>query len=133
MVANLRDVDFLEYRFDPASTESLWLARQLVEQWLIDRRVRGDRVPDLLLATTEVCTSAVRHHPGELSLKVWLDDGDVFIEVEENDGGDGAEYGDLDGAGGDLRLAAALVDEVILRVDSGRTSVRCVARALVLP
>lgn len=125
----LRTDDFLEYRFEATSQASLWLGRQLVAQWLVERAVRQDVVPDLLVVVNELCTAAVDHRgdrSGEVRLRVWLTGTDVEIEVEDWCG----MVGDRPP---DLRLAAALVDEVVLRVRGARTVVRARAHAVVLP
>lgn len=124
----------LEYRVDPRSPDSLWLARQLVQQWLVEHDVRHDAVGNLVLATTELCTDAAQRTAEPLVVRTWVEQRDVVLEVDSETCV--GPFGDGDnetGPGGDLRLAAALVNEVTLRVAGRRTVVHAVARDVVLP
>lgn len=120
---SLRDDTCLVYRFDADHDGAVWLARQLCEQWLRDCRVRSDAIPDLLLAVTELCTGAT----AGVVLRGEVTDGDVEIVVESAGGTD------VDGPNGDLRLAAALCDEIVLRVTPENTVVTARRRSVVLP
>lgn len=123
--ASLRDEDVLVYRFD-STDGSLWLARQLVEQWLRDRRVRSDAIPDLLLAINELCTGPV----DDVTLRARVVGADIEVEVETSAPD---VFTALATPLGDLRLAAAVCDEVVLRVDPDRTLVVARRHGVVLP
>lgn len=123
--ASLRDGDVLVYRFD-AGDGSLWLARQLAEQWLRERHVRSDAVPDLLLAINELCTG-----PSEnvvLRARVVGDGIEVEVEASAPD-----VFTALAAPLGDLRLAAAVCDEVVLKVLPDHTTVIARRHGVVLP
>ena len=120
---SLRDQTELVYRFSAEHDGAFWLARQLSEGWLRDRRVRTDVIPDVLLVITELCTGATS---GVVLRLRMVRDG---IEVVVESGGGAA----LDGPAGDLRLAAALVDEVVLRVTPEQTVVTARRHGVVLP
>jgi hypothetical protein len=122
-VADLRDGSSLVYRFDADQDDAFWLARQLCEQWLRERHVRADAVGDLLLVVTELCTGATTG----VVLELHLDGDGVEVIVESNAGPI------VEGPVGDLRLAAALCDEIVLRVRPDRTTVRATRHGVVLP
>ena len=121
--SGLRDDTTLVYRFDADTENSLWLARQLCEQWLRDRHVRADTVCDMLLVLNELCTGATEG----VVLRLGLVGATVEIVVESSGGAL------VDGPVGDLRLAAAFCDELVLRVRPDRTTVRARAHVVVLP
>jgi hypothetical protein len=130
---SLRDQTHLVYRFDAASDGAVWLARQLCEQWLRERHVRSDAICDLLLVTTEMCTG-IRH--GEVVLRVGAEGADVDITVESAGSDTVVLPSDDDAvrpASGDLRLAAALCDRIVLEVTPERTVVRARRHGVVLP
>ncbi|HWL36895.1 MAG TPA: hypothetical protein VNQ77_11930 [Frankiaceae bacterium] len=119
---SLREETSLVYRFDADADGAFWLVRQLVEQFLRERHVRSDAIPDLLLVTTELCTGAV----AGVVLRVFVEDYDVDIVVESCGGVV------LDRPQGDLRLAASMCDEVIVRVTPEQTVVRARRHGVVL-
>ena len=119
----LRDDTSLVYRFDADQRDAFWLARQLVEQWLRERHVRADAIGDLLLVATELCTGAT----SGVVLRINVDGTGVEVVVESTCGAV------VDAPTGDLRLAAALCDEVILRVGEDATVVRARKHNVVLP
>ncbi|HEX8001774.1 MAG TPA: hypothetical protein VF519_03675 [Mycobacteriales bacterium] len=123
--ASLRDEDVLVYRFE-SGDGSLWLARQLAEQWLRERGVRSDAVPDLLLAINELCTGPV--DKVVLRARVVHDGIEVEVETSAPD-----VFTALATPLGDLRLAAAVCDEVVLRVLPERTVVVARRHGVVLP
>lgn len=128
---SLRDDTHFVYRFDAALDGAFWLARQLCEQWLRERHVRSDAIPDLLVILTELATGA---RTGDVVLRVAAEGSDVEVTVES--GGSLTLPDDevvLGASGGDLRLAAALCDEVVLRVTPDRTVVRARRHGVVLP
>ena len=120
---SLRDDTCFEYRFDAGHVDAFWLARQLLEQWMRERHVRSDAIGDLLVVTTELCTGA-----GEgLLLRADVHGEDVEICVESAGGAL------VLGEAGDLRLAAALCDEVVLKVTPERAIVRARRHCAILP
>lgn len=121
----LRDETSLVYRFDAEVDGAFWLARQLCEQWLRARHVRCDAVGDLVLVVTELCTGL--HGPVVLRAEC-ADDGGVALTVESAGG-----VAVSPGPTGDLRLAAALCDEVALSVTPDRTVARARAHGVILP
>lgn len=120
---DLRDDTSLVYRFDAGHEDAFWLARQLCEQWLRERHVRTDAICDLLLVATELCTGAT----AGVVLRMFVANDGVEVVVES---GAGAV---VDGPVGDLRLAAAVCDEVVLRVMEEGTVVRARKHGVVLP
>jgi hypothetical protein len=122
-VTSLRDEASLVYRFEADTSGAYWLARQLSEQWLRERNVRSDAVCDLLLVITELCTGAT----AGVVLRLFVQDDDVEVVVESAGGVV------LDRPTGDLRLAAGLCDEIVLRVTPERTVVKARRHGVVLP
>ena len=122
-VGALRDDTSLVYELDAGHDGAFWLARQLVEQWLRERHVRSDVVCDLLLVMTELCTGA----DARVVVRVETHDHDVELCVES------AAGPVVEGPVGDLRLAAALCDELVLRVTPERTTVRARRHGVMLP
>jgi hypothetical protein len=108
---DLRDTGSFVYRFDADHDGAFWLARHLCEQWLGERQVRADAIPDLLLATTELCNGA----SGTVVLRIHVEGSDVEVVVESGGGVS------IESPVGDLRLAAALCDELVLRVTPERS------------
>jgi hypothetical protein len=125
----LRATDDLVYRLDPAMSGAFWLARQLCEQWLRERNVRTDATADLLVVATELCTVEAAY--GALVLRACVDGDTVILSVEST--GDGPEVPVEDAPRGDLRLAAALCDELVLRVSPERTVIVARRHGVVLP
>ena len=123
MASSLRDETELVYQFSAEHDGAFWLARQLCEGWLRDRRVRTDVIPDLLLIVTELCTGAT----AGVVLRLAMEGTGVQISVESSGGSV------LDGPHGDLRLAAALCDEVVLRVTPEGALVVARRHGVVLP
>lgn len=121
--AELRDDTCLVYRFDADQDDAFWLARQLCEQWLRERHVRADAICDLLLVTTELCTGA----SDGVVLRMDVIGNGVEVTVESSVGAI------VDGPVGDLRLAAALCDELLVKVSADSTVVRARKQGVVLP
>lgn len=132
MTSSLRDTDRLVYRFDADSAGAFWLARQLCERWLRDRHVRSDAVCDLMLVATELCAAAATWPGAHVVLRGVVVDRDVELSVES---GGTATVTDEDVVrpAGDLRLAAAMCDELILKVTPEQTLVRARKHGVVLP
>jgi hypothetical protein len=132
--SSLRDQTHLVYRFDAGAQGAVWLARQLCEGWLRDRHVRADAIPDLLLVTTELCTGV---RAGAVVLRVNAVGADVDITVESAGSATIVLPPDDDEVvrpgGGDLRLAAAFCDRVVIEVTPERTVVRARRHGVVLP
>ena len=123
----LREQDGLVYRFQAGTTDSFWLARQLFEQWLKERHVRVDAVCDLLVVLTELCTAEAA--AVGLVVRAALDGDGVVVTVESAT----PQVLAVDAPSGDLRLAAALCDELVLRVDQDQTVVTARRHGIVLP
>ncbi|HVF06117.1 MAG TPA: hypothetical protein VNA20_14845 [Frankiaceae bacterium] len=120
---SLRDDATLVYDFDADHDGAVWLARQLCESWLRDQRVRTDAVDDLLVVMTELCTGAsegvvLRLYNTGTGIDIFVDSDSTAL---------------VEGPQGDLRLAAALCDEVILRATPERTTVCARRDGVVLP
>ncbi|HEU0131902.1 MAG TPA: hypothetical protein VFQ85_13010 [Mycobacteriales bacterium] len=130
---SLRDQDSLVYRFDVGHDGALWLARQLCEQWLRDRHVRSDAVCDLVLAVAEVCAGAALWPTAHVVVRGHIDGTDVEVTVETSGATPPVEDDTVRPAGGDLRLAAALVDELVLRVQPERSVVSLRRHGVILP
>lgn len=116
----------------PASTSSVTVARRDVAAWLEAQGTGGPRVPDLLLALTELATNAVRAARTAVEVRCWLAPDAVMLEV--TDDGPGFDAGiprssrDLDPLaerGRGLFLVAALVDECTIESGPNGTIVRC--------
>lgn len=122
MATTLRE-DSLVYGFDTDADGAFWLARQLVEQWLREHHVRSDAVSDMLLVANELCVGA----GGGVVLRGRVDGMDVELEVET------PALDPLAPSAGDLRLAAALCDEIVLRVRPDHTVVIARRHGIVLP
>jgi hypothetical protein len=124
----LRDQTSFVYRFDAAQEGAYWLARQLCEQWLRDRHVRSDAVADLLVVVTELCAAG----SGALVLRAAVDGDGVAVTVESAPVSVVPEE-DVIHPHGDLHLAAALCDEIVLRVTPERTTTTARRHCVVLP
>lgn len=122
--ASLRDQDTFVYRFDADEENAFWLARQLWEQWLRERNVRSDAIGDLLLVMTELCQGA---GTDAMALRGRIVNDGVEVEVQAG------PPNVLVSQHGDLRLAAALCDEVVLRVTPEQTVVLARTHGVVLP
>jgi anti-sigma regulatory factor (Ser/Thr protein kinase) len=134
VTTELRDEDTLVYRFEADIDGSLWLARQLCERWLTERHVRSDAIDDLVLATAELCTAAALWPSTHIVLRGHIVGADVELVVETSGPQLVALSDDeIRPAGGDLRLAAALCDELVLRVRPERTVVIARKHGVVLP
>lgn len=127
----LRDQDTLVYRFEAGTDGALWLARQLCERWLTERHVRTEAIADLVLVATELCGSAALWPSAHLVLRGHIVGADVELVVETT--GTPATLDEIQPSGGDLRLAAALCDELVLRVKPERTVVIARKHGVVLP
>jgi anti-sigma regulatory factor (Ser/Thr protein kinase) len=123
MATELRDPRSFDYHFDAGHENALWLVRQMGEQWLREHGVRDEAVSELLLVTTELCTGAA----GMVELEMRIDGTNIEIVVAT------AGRPSIDMPAGDLRLAAALCDELVLRVRPGRTVAIARRHGAVLP
>jgi anti-sigma regulatory factor (Ser/Thr protein kinase) len=124
----LRGRSELRYRFTPRTSASVWLARELLGQWLRERDVTAEEAGDLLLVCSELTTNAVRHAGTHsiVHLRCWYDAGCFHLEVEDEPA-PGAPAGEIDdeAGGGDLRVAAALCDSLTIRVRGECTTISC--------
>jgi serine phosphatase RsbU (regulator of sigma subunit)/anti-sigma regulatory factor (Ser/Thr protein kinase) len=116
----------------PAETPSVTEARRSVAAWLDGQGIRGSRVPDLLLALTELATNAVRSARTAMEVRAWLTPDAVMFEVTD-DGpgfdptvpGSSREIDPLAERGRGLFIVAALVDECTIESGPNGTIVRC--------
>ncbi|HUS62675.1 MAG TPA: SpoIIE family protein phosphatase, partial [Acidimicrobiales bacterium] len=118
-----------------ASFASIPLARHLLLDWLLALPVDDQDAADLALVATELCTNAVRHGAGAITLAAHADGTAVVLDVSDQgrgfaltldrDAPDDAE------AGRGLRLVASICDELDVRRVDGCSVVRAVRRAVV--
>jgi hypothetical protein len=134
MTTELRDEDTLVYRFEAGTEGAIWLARQLCERWLTERHVRSDAIADLVLAATELCSGTALWPTAHVVLRGHVHGADVELTVETTGTPEAVLADDgIRPGGGDLRLAAALCDELVLRVTPERTVVLARKHGVVLP
>lgn len=128
------------HQFSPRAA-AVPLARHLLRDWLERVPVETPAMHDLLLTVSELCSNAVRHAsgaPGSVALRAWAESDTIVIEVSD----DGSslvwpddvsdELPDPDAEQGrGLFLVRELVDEVMSRLEEGRTVVRVVKRAVI--
>jgi anti-sigma regulatory factor (Ser/Thr protein kinase) len=128
----------LSHRLSP-SAASVSVARGLLRAWLEAVPVEGEATQDLLLVATELCSNAVKHatwERGGVVLRAWTEDGDVFLEVDDD--GEGLELPYLEESppepeaerGRGLWLVQTFSDDVVVAVDADRTCVRVCKRAV---
>jgi sigma-B regulation protein RsbU (phosphoserine phosphatase) len=116
----------------PVQVESVTAARRAVAGWLGAQPIGADRVPDLLLAVTELTTNAMRAARTAVEVRCWLTDDAVMVEVTDDGRGfdpaianDVRELDPLAERGRGLFLAGALVDECTIESGPNGTIVRC--------
>jgi serine phosphatase RsbU (regulator of sigma subunit)/anti-sigma regulatory factor (Ser/Thr protein kinase) len=116
----------------PAGTPSVTEARRSVAAWLEAQGIRGSRVPDLLLALTELATNAVRSARTAMEVRAWLTPDAVMFEVTDDGPGfdptvprSTREIDPLAERGRGLFIVAALVDECTIESGPNGTIVRC--------
>jgi sigma-B regulation protein RsbU (phosphoserine phosphatase) len=116
----------------PADTASVTEARRAVGAWLDAREIRGARVPDMLLALTELATNAVRSARTAVEVRAWLTEDAVMFEVTDDGPGfdptvprSTREIDPLAERGRGLFIVAALVDECTIESGPNGTIVRC--------
>lgn len=128
------------HQFSPRAA-AVPLARHLLRDWLERVPVETPAMHDLLLIASELCSNAVRHAtgaPGSVALQAWAESDTIVIEVSD----DGSSLVGMDQAPDDLPdpdaeqgrglfLVRQLVDEVMSRLDDGRSVVRVVKRAVI--
>lgn len=130
----------LKHLFSPQPA-AVPLARHLLHDWLRFVPVEESAIDALLLATSELCSNAVRHasgQPGSLELHAWVEGHAVCIEVSDDGGGlilprmNEDDLPDPEAEQGrGLFLVRELADEVVSRSEDGRSIVRIVKRAVV--
>lgn len=117
-------------RYD-ATAESVPEARRAVAAWFESHHVDGPRVPDVLLALTELTTNAVSVARGAIEVRAWLTDDAVNIEVTDDGPGfagappEEREIDPMATRGRGLFLVARLVDECTIVSSVRGTIVRC--------
>jgi anti-sigma regulatory factor (Ser/Thr protein kinase) len=116
----------------PAETPSVTEARRAVAAWLDGQGIRGSRVPDLLLALTELATNAVRSARTAMEVRAWLTPDAIMFEVTDDGAGfdptvprSAREIDPLAERGRGLFIVAALVDECTIESGPNGTIVRC--------
>jgi anti-sigma regulatory factor (Ser/Thr protein kinase) len=116
----------------PVSTASVTEARRAVGAWLEGQGIRGSRVPDLLLALTELATNAVRSARTAMEVRAWLTPDAVMFEVTDDGPGfdptvprSSRDIDPLAERGRGLFIVAALVDECTIESGPNGTIVRC--------
>jgi serine phosphatase RsbU (regulator of sigma subunit)/anti-sigma regulatory factor (Ser/Thr protein kinase) len=116
----------------PVEAGSATAARRSVAEWLEAQDVRGARVPDLLLALTELVTNAVRSARTAVEVRCWLTAGAITLEVTDDGPGfdptiprDARDLDPLAERGRGLFLVAALVDECTIESGPNGSIVRC--------
>lgn len=116
----------------PPEIASVTEARRGVAAWLELQGTPVPRVPDLLLAVTELVTNAVRSARSAVEVRAWLTSDAVMIEVTDDGPGfdpDVARAGrgldPLADRGRGLFLVVALVDECTIESGAHGTIVRC--------
>jgi serine phosphatase RsbU (regulator of sigma subunit)/anti-sigma regulatory factor (Ser/Thr protein kinase) len=125
-----------EYHLSPAPA-TIPLARNLLREWLVRVPVDESEAHDLLLVATELTANAVEHAQwtaGGVTLRAWVEDADVIVEVEDDGGTLVAPVHDDEPPdpeaerGRGLWLVQALADEVVHETSEGRSVVRARAR-----
>jgi anti-sigma regulatory factor (Ser/Thr protein kinase) len=116
----------------PADTSSVTEARGAVRAWLDAQGITGPRVPDLLLALTELATNAVRSARTAVEVRAWLTPDAVMFEVTDDGPGfdptvprTSREIDPLAERGRGLFIVAALVDECTIESGPNGSIVRC--------
>jgi len=116
----------------PVEVISVTAARRAVADWLVAQPVAAKRVPDLLLALTELVTNAVRAARSAVDVRCWLTDDAVMVEVTDDGRGfdpaiarDVRELDPMAERGRGLFLVGALVDECTIESGPNGTIVRC--------
>ena len=119
----------------PAAPEGVPKARAIVRDLAHELRLDGGTTWALMLATTEAFANAVEHgracDPRGIFLRVEHRDGRVGVEVRDCGGGfRGAERSaKRHGQGGrGMRIIAAVMDQLEVEPDTGRTRVRFAKR-----
>ena len=104
----------------PDAPGAVWLARQLLATWLAEQDVATDVADDVVLACSELCTTALAAGAGPVRLRVHVDAVAVVLEVD-HDGGPSV----IDLTEPSAQLARAVVDELDVRRSGRRTVLRC--------
>lgn len=120
-----------ETRYEP-TIAAVTDARRSLAVWLEREGIGGPRVPDLLLATTELATNAVRAARTVMEVRAWLTPDAVMVEVTDDGAGfdpevprSARQIDPLAERGRGLFLVAALVEECTIESGPNGTIVRC--------
>lgn len=125
-----------EHRLSPAPA-TIPLARNLLREWLVRVPVGDGEAHDLLLIATELTANAVEHAKwtaGGVTLRAWVEESDVVVEVVDDGGTLVAPSHDDEPPdpeaerGRGLWLVQTLADEVVHEATEGRSVVRARAR-----
>jgi anti-sigma regulatory factor (Ser/Thr protein kinase) len=116
----------------PVAVVSVTAARRALATWLVGQPIAEERVPDVLLAVTELVTNAVRAARSAVDVRSWLTDDALMVEVTDDGRGfdpaiarDVRELDPMAERGRGLFLAGALVDECTIESGPNGTIVRC--------
>ncbi|MCP9620071.1 ATP-binding protein [Nocardia otitidiscaviarum] len=111
----------------PAEPRNLVMVRRALRDWLPSTGMASERVDDVVLAVTEVCSNAIEHgyrdRPGTVHVEGWATRSAVHLVVTDHGRWrpPRPDPGEVRGRG--LRLVRALVPEVRLETGSTGTSV----------
>ncbi|WP_280183524.1 ATP-binding protein [Nocardia cyriacigeorgica] len=109
----------------PAVPEGLRTVRQVLRDWLPTAGLSPDKIDDVVLAVTEVCTNAIEHgyrdHVGTVSVEASHTGSSIRIVVIDHGCWQPPQPSGLRGRG--LSLVRALIPEVELETGSAGTSV----------
>ena len=119
----------------PAAPEGVPQARAIVRELAGERRLDRGTTWELMLATTEAFANAVEHgrpcDPRGIFLGVELSDDRVAVEVRDCGGAfpsTPASAKRLDEGGRGMSIIAAIMDQLEVAPDAGRTRVRFAKR-----
>lgn len=104
----------------PDAPGAVWLTRQLLGTWLAEQDVPAHVADDVVLACSELCTTALAAGAASVGLRVHVDEAVVVLEVD-HEGGPSV----VDLTEPSAQLARAVVDELDVRRSGRRTVLRC--------
>jgi anti-sigma regulatory factor (Ser/Thr protein kinase) len=67
----------------PVDTVDLCALRAFVGDHAADHGISSARLHDLLVATTEIATNAIRHGLPPVTCRTWADDGDLVVDITD--------------------------------------------------
>lgn len=109
----------------PPVPECLRTIRHALRDWLPSTGLSPDKIDDVVLAVTEVCSNAIEHgyrdHVGTVSVEAWHTDSAIRIVVIDHGCWQPPQPNGIRGRG--LLLVRALIPEIELETGSSGTSV----------